>query len=66
MILEKQDVFIKKDGYNNGTDCVLILPDYISSAATCLKDVYILTETQLETLKQEYYGIGVKDGQNLK
>ena len=31
-----------------------------------LKDVYILTETELETLKQEYYGIGVKDSQNSK
>lgn len=66
MKLEKQDVFIKKDGYNKETDCVLILPDYISSAAICLKGVYILTETELETLKQEYYGIGVKDGQNSK
>ena len=66
MKLEKQEVFIKKDGYNKETDCVLILPDYISSAATCLKDVYILTETELETLKQEYYGIGVKYGQENK
>ena len=27
-----------------------------------IKDVYILTETQLETLKQEYYGIGITEG----
>ena len=66
MTLEKQDVFIKKDGYNKETDCVLILPDYISSAATCLKDVYILTETQLETLKQEYYAIGLREAENTK
>ena len=31
-----------------------------------VKDVYILTETQLETLKQEYYGIGIKYGQENK
>ena len=30
------------------------------------KDVYILTENQLETIKQEAYGIGVRDGQNSK
>ena len=66
MKLEKQDVFIKKGGYNKETDCVLILPNYISSAATCLKDVYVLTETELETLKQEYYGIGFQEGQKSK
>lgn len=66
MKLEKQDVFIKKDVYDKETDSIITLPDCVLSAAKCIKGVYILTETQLETLKQEYYGIGVKYGQENK
>ena len=28
-----------------------------------IKDVYILTETDLETLKQEYYAIGLREAE---
>jgi hypothetical protein len=66
MKLEKQDVFIKSKVYDKHNECVLVMHDFSTSFAVCLKDVYILTETQLETLKNEYYGIGLKEGQNSK
>lgn len=50
---------------STGCDDGLILSD-ITHWQKHLKDVYILTETQLEILKQEYYGIGVKYGQENK
>jgi hypothetical protein len=61
MKLEKQDVFIKSKVYNKHNECVLVMHDFSTSFAVCLKDVFILTETQLEMLKNEYYAIGLKE-----
>lgn len=63
MILEKQDVFIKN---NEGKYWAFPIDHQENGFWLDNRSVYILTETQLETLKQEYYGIGIKYGQENK
>lgn len=63
MILEKQDVVYIPF---NTSKHIVLSDNRIISGVTPMKGMYLLTEYQLETIKQEYYGIGVKDGQENK
>lgn len=67
MILEKQDVvYIPFDNFKYNDLVIADGNNHIIAGAKPIHDIYVLTETELETLKQEYYGIGVKDGQKSK
>lgn len=50
----------------NTSKHIVLSNNRIVSGVTPMKDIYLLTEYQLEALKQEYYGIGVKYGQENK
>lgn len=53
--------------FDNGETRMFNEEDYPFAICThwlkTVKDVYVLTENQLETLKKEYYGIGLKEAE---
>ena len=66
MVTEKQIIeawaFLRTENMSLPDEVI----DFIRDASLAILNKNCYTEKQVEMIKQEYYGIGVKDGQNSK